>query len=375
MTTPLPTCPLPATRDAPDATEDACWAAVAARDPVADGRFVYAVRTTGVYCRPGCGARTPRRANVGFYGTPTAARAAGFRPCLRCRPDAPPLAARHAAAVASACRRIEAAAEPPALAALARAASLSPFHFHRVFKGITGVTPKAYAAAVRAGRLAASLPEAGTVTEAAYAAGYGTAGRFYAAAGPRLGMAPGVFRKGGAGVAIRFSVATCALGFVLVAATERGLCAILLGDDPEGPVRDLHARFPRAAITRDEAGFAAHVAEVAAFVAAPQGGLALPLDIGGTAFQQRVWEALRAIPAGETATYTDIAREIGRPAAVRAVALACAANAHAVAIPCHRVVRADGALSGYRWGVARKAALLARERTPVAEDGEGPDPA
>ncbi|MCJ2083398.1 bifunctional DNA-binding transcriptional regulator/O6-methylguanine-DNA methyltransferase Ada [Methylobacterium sp. J-090] len=372
MTSPLSPCPLPA---APASDPDACWAAVAARDPAADGRFVYAVRTTGVYCRPGCGARTPRRANVSFYLTPTAARAAGFRPCLRCRPDDPPQAQRHAEAVARACRLIGEAEEPPALAALARAAALSPFHFHRVFRSVTGVTPKAYAEAVRAERLAAALPTAGTVTEAAYAAGYGTAGRFYAAAGPRLGMSPGAVRKGGAGVAIRFSVAACTLGFVLVAATERGLCAILLGDDPEGPVRELHARFPRAAITRDEAGFAAHVAEVVAFVAAPRRGLALPLDIGGTAFQQRVWEALRTIPAGRTATYTDIAKCIGQPAAVRAVALACAANAHAVAIPCHRVVRADGALSGYRWGAARKAALLAREGSRAAEDGEGPDPA
>ncbi|WP_082502517.1 bifunctional DNA-binding transcriptional regulator/O6-methylguanine-DNA methyltransferase Ada [Methylobacterium sp. Leaf100] len=379
MTGPVPSRSLPAPPDdAPAAIDDACWAAVAARDPAAEGRFVYAVHTTGVYCRPGCGARTPRRDNVSVHATPAAARAAGFRPCLRCRPDDPPRAERHAEAVARACRRIGEAVEPPALAALARAAGLSPFHFHRVFKAITGVTPKAYAGAVRAERLAAALPAAGTVTEAAYAAGYGTAGRFYAAAGQHLGMTPGVFRKGGAGVAIRFAVAACALGFVLAAATERGLCAILLGDDPETLAQDLRVRFPRADITGADADFAAWLAAIVAFVAAPQGGLPLPLDIGGTAFQQRVWAALRAIPPGRTATYADIARAIGRPAAVRAVALACAANAHAVAIPCHRVLRTDGALSGYRWGVARKAALLAREGAgsdPAGLDPPGSDPA
>jgi AraC family transcriptional regulator of adaptative response/methylated-DNA-[protein]-cysteine methyltransferase len=354
--------PLPATLEPLALARDGCWAAVVARDPAADGRFVYAVRTTGVYCRPGCGARTPRRENVSFHATPAAAREAGFRPCLRCRPDDPPRSVHHAEAVARACRFIEAAEEPPALAALAEVAGLSPFHFHRVFRGLTGVTPKAYAEAVRAERLAAALPGAGSVTEAAYAAGYGTAGRFYAAAGPRLGMTPGAVRRGGAGAAIRFSVAACAFGVVLVAATERGLCAILLGDDPDALARDLRARFPRADIAGAEAGFAARVAEVVAFVEAPRLGLALPLDIGGTAFQQRVWAALRAIPPGRTATYGEIAKGIGQPAAVRAVALACAANAHAVAIPCHRVVRADGSLSGYRWGVARKAELLAREK-------------
>ncbi len=361
------TSPLPAAPDAPSSAWDACWAAVAARDSAADGRFVYAVRTTGVYCRPGCAARTPRRDNVRFYAGPAAAREAGFRPCLRCRPDDPPQAQRHAEAVARACRLIEGAEEPPALAALARAAALSPFHFHRVFKGVTGVTPKAYAEAVRARRLAAHLPTTATVTEAAYAAGYGTAGRFYAAAAGHLGMPPGSARRGGAGVAIRFCVAACALGFVLVAATERGVCAILLGDDPEALAGDLRARFPRADIAGAGPDLTHRVAEVVAFVEAPRLGLGLPLDIGGTAFQQRVWAALRAIPAGRTATYADIARTIGQPAAVRAVALACAANAHAVVIPCHRVVRTDGGLSGYRWGVARKAALLARE-------GADPDP-
>ncbi|SFG93967.1 bifunctional DNA-binding transcriptional regulator/O6-methylguanine-DNA methyltransferase Ada [Methylobacterium gossipiicola] len=356
MSSPLPA----AAPDLPDA--DARWAAVVARDPAADGCFVYAVRTTGVYCRPGCGARTPRRENVSFHATPAAAREAGFRPCLRCRPDDPPRSARHAEAVARACRLITAAEEPPALAALARVAGLSPFHFHRVFRELTGVTPKAYAEAVRTERLAAALPEAATVTEAAYAAGYGTAGRFYAAAEQRLGMAPGAARRGGAGIAIRYCVAACSLGSVLVAATERGLCAILLGDDPEALVHDLRVRFPKADLAEAEAGFAARVAEVVAFVEAPRLGLALPLDIGGTAFQQRVWAALRAIPPGRTATYAEIAGRIGQPAAVRAVARACAANAHAVAIPCHRVVREDGSRAGYRWGVARKAELLRREK-------------
>lgn len=359
--------PLPVSLDFLDV--EARWAAVVARDPAADGRFVYAVRTTGVYCRPGCGARTPRRENVSFHTTPAAAREAGFRPCLRCRPDDPPGRARHAGAVARACRLIEAAEEPPALAALARVAGLSPFHFHRVFRGLTGVTPKAYAEAVRAQRLAAALPGAASVTQAAHAAGYGTAGRFYAVAEKRLGMAPAAARRGGDGIAIRFSVAGCSLGFVLVAATERGLCAILLGDDPEALAHDLRARFPRADIAGAQIGFAARVAEVVAFVEAPGLGLELPLDIGGTAFQQRVWAALRAIPPGRTATYAEIAKGIGQPAAVRAVARACAANAHAVAIPCHRVVRGDGSPSGYRWGVARKADLLMREKSAAGATG------
>lgn len=347
----------------PPILDDAArWAALAARDASADGRFVYAVRTTGVYCRPSCGARAARPENVSFHATGAEAEAAGFRPCRRCRPDAPALAERRAEMVAQACRRIEAAETAPSLETLARAAGMSPFHFHRVFRAVTGVTPAAYAAADRAARLAAGLRDSGSVTEALYAAGYVAPSRFYADAPDRLGMAPAAYRRGGRDVAIRFAVGACSLGAILVAATERGLCAILLGDDPETLLRDLQDRFPRATLSGADAQFERWVAEVVGFVEAPARGLALPLDIGGTAFQQRVWAALRAIPLGTTASYAQIARAIGEPGAARAVARACATNPLAVAIPCHRVVRTDGALSGYRWSVARKRDLLARER-------------
>jgi AraC family transcriptional regulator of adaptative response/methylated-DNA-[protein]-cysteine methyltransferase len=344
----------------PDEAE-ARWAALVARDAGADGSFVYGVRTTGVYCRPGCASRRPRRENVAFYATGAEAEAAGFRPCLRCRPDGPAPDALRREAVARACRLIEEAEALPPLADLAGAAGLSPFHFHRVFKAVTGVTPAAYARARRAARLAEGLPGAGTVTEAIYGAGYNAASRFYAEAADRLGMEPARYRRGGAGSRIRFGVGACSLGAVLVAATETGVCAILLGDDPDALVRDLQDRFPAADLVGGDADFEAWMARVVGLVEAPGQGHDLPLDIGGTAFQQRVWTALRAIPPGTTATYADIARAIGAPGSSRAVALACGANRLAVAIPCHRVVRSDGALSGYRWGVARKRDLLTRE--------------
>ncbi|MCJ2132604.1 bifunctional DNA-binding transcriptional regulator/O6-methylguanine-DNA methyltransferase Ada [Methylobacterium sp. J-026] len=337
------------------------WAALAARDARADGSFVYAVRTTGVYCRPSCAARAARPENVSFHRTCAEAEEAGFRPCRRCRPDEPGLAARRAEAVARACRLIESAETMPSLAELARAAGLSPYHFHRVFKAVTGVTPKAYAAARRAAGLAARLPGAGSVTEALYEAGYGAASRFYAEGAPRLGMPPAAYRKGAAGLRIRFGIGACSLGAILVAATDAGVCAILLGDTPEPLLHDLQDRFPGAEIVGGDPAFEDWMARVIGLVEAPGRGLDLPLDIRGTAFQQRVWEALRRIPVGSTATYAEIARAIGLPAATRAVAGACGANPIAVAIPCHRVVRSDGALSGYRWGVARKRDLLARE--------------
>lgn len=343
---------------------DARWASVLARDAAADGGFVYGVRTTGVYCRPSCAARRPRRENVGFYPTGEAARAAGFRPCLRCRPDESPPADRRREAIARACALIDAAASPPALADLARRAGMSPFHFHRIFRQVTGVTPAAYGRARRAARMAQILPGAASVTGAIYDAGFNAPSRFYAAAGERLGMAPSRYRRGGAGVRIRFGVGACSLGAILVAATERGVCAILLGDEPDALVRDLQDRFPAAELIGGDPAFETWMAQTIGIVEAP--GLAhdLPLDIGGTAFQQRVWEALRAIPPGTTATYAEVARAIGAPGASRAVALACGANALAVAIPCHRVVRSDGSLSGYRWGVARKRDLLTREGVP-----------
>ena len=343
------------------ASLDPRWAAVVARDHRADGTFYYSVATTGVYCRPSCGSRRPNPGNVRFYETTAEAARAGFRPCRRCRPDRPPLEQVHAARVAEACRLIETAEKTPALAALAKRAGLSPYHFHRVFKATTGVTPKAYAAAHRAKRVRDELTGSRTVTEAIYDAGFNSASRFYETSGQFLGMTPTDFRAGGAETEIRFAVGQCALGSVLVAQSAKGVCAILLGDDPDALVRDLQDRFPRATLLGGEAAFEQTVARVVAFVEAPARGLDLPLDVRGTAFQQRVWAALRQIPAGSTASYAEIASRIGAPNGSRAVAQACGANPLAVAIPCHRVVRTDGSLSGYRWGVLRKQDLLARE--------------
>ena len=345
----------------PFAGEEERWDAVVRRDPAADGEFYYSVRTTGVYCRPSCPSRRARRQNVGFHLTCEAAERAGFRPCKRCRPNEAGLVEQHAAAVARACRAIESAETAPALDELAAAAGMSRFYFHRIFKAVTGVTPKAYADARRAGRVRSQLPASRTVTEAIYDAGFNSSGRFYAQSAEILGMTPTDFRAGGTRASIRFAVGECSLGSILVAATGKGVCAILLGDDPDALVRDLQDRFPRAVLTGGDREFEETVGKVLSFVETPALGLDLPLDVRGTAFQQRVWQALRAIPAGSTASYSEIAGRIGTPKAVRAVAQACAANALAVAIPCHRVVRNDGGLSGYRWGVERKRALLDRE--------------
>lgn len=340
---------------------DPRWAAVVGRDRSADGSFVYSVRTTGVYCRPSCGSRTARPENVAFHATADDARHAGFRPCKRCRPDDPPLAQQQAATVARLCRLIEQADSPPRLDELARLAGISRFHLHRLFKASTGLTPARYAAAYRVGRLKAGLDAGASVTEAIYAAGYASSGRFYDDAARTLGMTPRRFRAGGAGMQIRFAIGQCSLGAILVAATERGVCAILLGDDPAALLRDLQDRFPRAELIGGDATFELVVARVVGLVEQPRLGLELPLDIRGTAFQQRVWQALRDIPAGATTTYSALAQRIGAPHSARAVAGAVAANALAVAIPCHRVIRLDGSLSGYRWGVERKRALLERE--------------
>ena len=348
--------------DSPPFAADAeRWAAVQRRDGDADGAFYYSVRTTGVYCRPSCAARLARRENVRFHASCEEAEAAGFRPCKRCRPNQAALAVRRAAAVAKACRLIETAEEMPNLDALAGSAGMSRFHFHRVFRTVTGVTPKAHAAAHRARRVREALPQSSTVTEAIYGAGFNSSGRFYAKSEQVLGMTPTRFRSGGSGAAIRFAVGECSLGSILVAATDKGVCAILLGDKPEALVRELEDRFPRATLIGGDEDFEQWVAKVIGFVEAPALGLDLPLDVRGTAFQQRVWQALRKIPAGSTVSYSQIAQRIGLPKAVRAVAHACATNPIAVAIPCHRVVRNDGSLSGYRWGVERKRALLERE--------------
>jgi len=342
-------------------TDDDRNAAVSRRDGAFDGRFFYGVRTTGVYCRPSCAARLALRKNVSFHLSCEAAERAGFRPCKRCRPNEASQQERHAEIVRQACRLIDQAEEIPSLEDVAREVGVSPFHFHRVFKQITGVTPKGYANARRAARLQDGLDSSGTVTNAIYDAGFNAPSRFYESATERLGMTPSAYRKGGVDTSIHFAVAQCSLGAILVATTDKGVCAISFGDEPDALVRTLQDRFPKAELMGGDAEFEKLVARVVGFVEAPNQGLDLPLDIRGTALQQRVWQALRAIPAGTTASYARIATEIGAPAAVRAVAQACATNTLAVAIPCHRVVRSDGALSGYRWGVERKRALLDRE--------------
>lgn len=342
------------------------WEAVRRRDARADGTFFYSVRTTGVYCRPSCAARLARRENVSFHESCAAAEAAGFRPCKRCKPDQPSQSERNAALIAAACRRIDEAETSPTLAELADAAGLSPYHFHRVFKAITGLTPKAYALARRSDRVRRSLGQGARVTEAIYEAGFGSSSRFYEGATRMLGMVPKAYRDGGRGNEIRFAVAGCSLGSVLVAATERGVCSIAFGDDREALVRDLESRFPKARLIAGDADFEGVVGAVIAAVEKPGTSFDLPLDVRGTAFQQRVWEALRLIPAGRRVTYEELAVQVGRPAATRAVAQACAANPVAFVIPCHRVVRKDGSAGGYRWGVERKRKLLEREE---ADDG------
>ena len=346
---------------------DPRWAAVAARDREADGKFFYSVKTTGVYCRPSCAARTPRPENVAFHRSAAEAERAGFRPCKRCQPNQPSRAEQHAAKVTELCRFIERSERTPTLEELARRAGLSAYHLHRVFKEITGLTPKAYAAAHRARRIRRELDRTATVTEAIYGAGYNSQGRFYEEANQVLGMTPTAYRAGGADTEIRFAIGECSLGSILVAQSDRGVCAILMGDDPDQLARDLQDQFPHALLIAGDAAFERLVAKVVAFVEAPGLGLNLPLDVRGTAFQQRVWRALREIPAGATVSYAEIARRIGSPKSVRAVAQACGANALAVAIPCHRVVRSDGGLSGYRFGVERKRTLLVREAKETAD--------
>jgi AraC family transcriptional regulator, regulatory protein of adaptative response / methylated-DNA-[protein]-cysteine methyltransferase len=345
---------------------DPRWALVERRDPQSDGVFYYSVRTTGVYCRPSCAARLARPENVQFHATCEDAEKAGFRPCKRCKPNEPPAAEQQAAKIAQVCRLIEKSEETPGLEQLAKYAGLSRYHFHRVFKAITGLTPKAYAAAHRTERVRRKLGKSDTVTEAIYDAGYNSNGRFYEASNEILGMTPSNYRAGGASAEIRFAVGECSLGSILVATSDRGVCAILLGDDPDALTRELQDQFAQANLIGGDKQFEQVVSKVIGFVEAPALGLALPLDVRGTAFQQRVWQALRKVPAGSTASYTDIAKRIGSPNSVRAVAHACAANVLAVAIPCHRVVRNDGALSGYRWGVERKRFLLEREASNQA---------
>src|SRR5690606_24234333 len=327
------------------ALSDPRWAAVAERDERAT--FVYSVASTGIYCRPSCPARRPRPENVAFHPSPVAAELAGFRPCKRCKPREP-VSESVARPVIAMCKLLEESEHAPSLRALAQHVALSEGHAHRSFVKATGVTPKAYRDAVLRRRIQRELRQRRNVTEAIYAAGFGSAGRFYEHVARTLGMSPTEYREGARGVTIRFAVGECSLGSILVAATERGVCAVLLGDEPEALLHDLERRFPHAELVGAEPAFDAMVARVVGVVETRPGAAveALPLDVRGTVFQERVWRALRKIPPGVTKTYTEIAASIGAPRAVRAVAGACAANPVAVLIPCHRVVRTDGSLSG-----------------------------
>ncbi len=342
---------------------DPRWADVQGRHAAADGRFVYAVRSTGIFCRPSCSSRLAKPENVRFFDTAAQAQAAGYRACKRCQPDNPAKPS-HAALVAQLCGWIATAEEEPSLAELAERAGMSPFHLQRVFKAAVGVSPKAYAKAQRRQRLQTALgdaQEAPRVIDAIFDAGFASTAQLYRDSQAVLGMTPRQYRTGGVAQQIRFGVAECSLGPILVAATAQGICAILLGDDADALVQDLQQRFPKAQLAGGDADFERWMAQVIGFVDEPTRGLALPLDVRGTAFQQQVWQALRLIPVGSTVSYSELARKLGMPQASRAVAGACAANALAVAIPCHRVVRNDGGISGYRWGVERKRALLQHE--------------
>lgn len=334
---------------------DRAWVAVLNRDRAWDGRFVTGVMTTGIYCRPSCAARHPARGNVRFFADGHAARAAGLRACRRCRPDE---RAADEAAIARALHELDRADAPPSLAVLAVAAGYSPHHFHRLFRRALGVTPAAYARERRAERARHALRETATVTDAIYEAGFVAPSRFYAEAGDRLGMAPSAWRDGGRGATIWWAVTETDLGPLLVAATARGLCRVAFGMDEAA----LRAEFPQAAIEPAGPDLVALVGEVAALVVQPGAAHRLPTDVAGTAFQQAVWQALAAVPPGETVSYAALAAQAGRPGAARAAGSACGANPLALVVPCHRARRGDGSPGGYAWGLDRKRELLARER-------------
>jgi AraC family transcriptional regulator of adaptative response/methylated-DNA-[protein]-cysteine methyltransferase len=346
----------------PFATDDARYEAIRARDPRAEGRFYYSVATTGVYCRPTCAARPALRENVAFHASPDEAERAGFRPCKRCRPREASQRERHAQLVEAARALLDAAEEPVRLGELAARAGLSPYHFHRVFKRHVGMTPQEYASAGRLQRFGEAVREGASVTTAIHEAGYSSSSRFYEASSGALGMAPAKLRQGGDGLAMRVALRSSSLGPVLIAATERGVCAICFADEQAALEPELRARFPRARLQPSDPALDRLATQVVRLIDGAGIGADLPLDLVGTAFQQRVWRALRAIPAGTTTTYGALAKTIGAPRAVRAVGTACGANPVAVVVPCHRVVRGDGALGGYRWGLRRKKTLLARER-------------
>ncbi len=352
-------------------TDEERWQAVDGRDAQFDGAFVYAVDSTGIYCRPSCPSRRPKRHHVRFFAVPEEAERAGFRSCRRCRPRDAAARDPRIEAVRRVCRYIEAHDDgPPTLAALGAEVSLSPHHLQRSFKAVIGVTPRQYYDACRLDRLKGLLRNGDEVTGALYEAGYGSSSRLYEKAPAQLGMTPATYRKGGKGARINYTTAASPLDRLLVGATMRGVCALYLGDDDGALEAALSAEYPAAHIARDDAGLGLWVEAVLAHLEGRAPHLSLPLDVRATAFQRQVWEALRAIPYGETRSYSDIARAIGRPTAVRAVARACATNRVSVVVPCHRVVREDGGVGGYRWGIERKKALLAKERAVSTSDDE-----
>lgn len=342
-------------------TQAQMWLAVQARDTSLDGQFVFAVVTTGIFCRPGCRARLPLPENVRFFPDVAAAIEAGFRPCKRCRPAGNTPEQQRINRVAQACRMMAQSPEPLTLDALARAVAVSPYHFHRMFKAITGLTPAAWQRALRAGRLRAGLLEGQGITDAALAAGFNSLTTFYRQREDALGMSSKDYRHKGQSQTLCWATGHSELGECLVAESERGICAVLLGDDEASLVAELAARFPAAHCVKDEARLNVHLQRVLELIARPGQSVDLPLDLQGTAFQLQVWQALRAIPAGQTLSYQALAARLGKPAAIRAVASACGANKLAIIIPCHRIIRGNGELAGYRWGIHRKAALLDRE--------------
>ncbi|WCM19876.1 bifunctional DNA-binding transcriptional regulator/O6-methylguanine-DNA methyltransferase Ada [Paraburkholderia bryophila] len=340
-------------------SDDQRWDAVTRREPQADGAFFYAVKTTGVFCRPSCASRQPRRENVAFFADAAAARAAGFRDCKRCQPGGLP---RELAIVNRACAALDADPQQRlTLAQLSDAVHVSPFHLQRLFKRVVGVSPRQYQAAQRGAAFRDALQSGSDVTRASLDAGFGSPSRMYDSASAELGMAPSAYRRKGAGLTVRYACASTSLGFVLVATTDKGICKIGFGDDEAVLANDLRGEFANADLLEDTGRLAPFIAQIDAYLRGSRQDFDLPLDIAATAFRQRVWDALRRIPYGETRSYSDIAEAVGSPRAVRAVASACATNPVALAIPCHRVVQKGGALAGYRWGLPRKAALLDNE--------------
>ncbi len=348
------------------------WTAVEERDPDGCGVFFYAVRTTGIYCVPACPSRRPKRPNVEFFATAADAVAAGYRACRRCRPDRATIADPAVATVLAVCRRIENPDDDPTMAELAASVGWSQRHLARLFKRVTGVTISAYRRAQRAERVRDALRRGAPVTEAVFEAGYGSMRAFYDHGATQLGSAPATYRRGSPGAAVAFTTIATEIGVVGVAATDRGVCAVKIGDDDASVYDEIAAEFPHAAIERDDDGLAELAVAVGELAAGRPTSMAdVPLDLQGTAFQVSVWEALRTIEPGSTATYGEIAAAIGRPTAHRAVAAACAANPAALVVPCHRVIRADGTPGGYRWGPERKSALLTAEAEAVTSPVEG----